>query len=85
MDPKATMTQDVVLESLRSLWTSVLKRDVGPDDDFFEIGGTSLGALRMIAEVQSTYDVEIDVETFFLAPTVAKLADIITTSKTVAS
>lgn len=72
----STGTESIVLD-LTSLWRKLLSRDVGPDDDFFDSGGDSLRAITMIMEVQSTYGIELDVETFFEHPTIRRLADVI--------
>jgi acyl carrier protein len=64
---------------LMGLWAQILRRDVGPNDDFFDVGGDSLTAVRMIVEVQKAYHVEIELETFFEAPSVEKLASLIVT------
>ncbi|WP_338871358.1 acyl carrier protein [Myxococcus stipitatus] len=72
LDPQAVHTY------LTELWRRLLKRDIALTDDFFEAGGNSLTALRMVMEVQKDYRVEIDVESFFESSSISKLADIIT-------
>ena len=72
-DPRA------VSSYLLDLWSQILRKTVRPSDDFFDSGGDSLSAVRMISEVQRTYRVEIDVETFFEASSVEKLTGLIVT------
>ncbi|MGV0785254.1 condensation domain-containing protein, partial [Mycolicibacterium sp. XJ775] len=47
---------------------------VGIDDSFFDLGGDSLSAMRLLAAVNSHLDVDMGVRTLFDAPTVAQLA-----------
>ena len=73
-------TPSEVTEQLLVIWRNLLNKDVLPQADFFEAGGDSLKAIRMILEVQKTFEVDLDVETFFEAPSVARLADLILVS-----
>ncbi|WP_442930903.1 amino acid adenylation domain-containing protein, partial [Mycolicibacterium sp. 050232] len=47
---------------------------VSIDDSFFDLGGDSLSAMRLLAAVNSHLDVDLPVRTLFDAPTVARLA-----------
>jgi amino acid adenylation domain-containing protein len=47
---------------------------VGIDESFFDLGGDSIAAMRLIAEVNSALDTDLSVATVFEAPTVAGLA-----------
>ncbi|PEG56629.1 condensation domain-containing protein, partial [Mycolicibacterium boenickei] len=47
---------------------------VGVDDSFFDLGGDSLSAMRLLAAVNSSFDAEVAVRTLFDAPTIAQLA-----------
>ncbi|BDB61764.1 non-ribosomal peptide synthetase [Rhodococcus sp. RDE2] len=50
---------------------------LGVDDDFFELGGNSLSATRVVARLSADHKVRIDVREFFDAPTAAELASLV--------
>ncbi|WP_172826157.1 non-ribosomal peptide synthase/polyketide synthase [Mycobacterium colombiense] len=62
-------------ETLAGIYAQVLGLErVGVDDSFFDLGGDSLSAMRVIAAVNSALDAHLAVRTVFEAPTVAQLA-----------
>ncbi|HET7229039.1 MAG TPA: non-ribosomal peptide synthetase [Longimicrobium sp.] len=64
-----------VEEALAAMWASVLPVErVGADDDFFELGGESLGVMRMIGSVRAALGVELTFRAVMDHPTLAALA-----------
>ncbi|BCZ25599.1 hypothetical protein MTY59_54540 [Mycobacterium senriense] len=62
-------------EILAGIYAQVLGLErVGIDDSFFDLGGDSLSAMRVIAAVNNALDAHLAVRTVFEAPTVAQLA-----------
>ena len=64
-----------VEEILAGIYAQVLGLErVGVDDSFFDLGGDSLSAMRVIAAINTALDAGLAVRTMFDAPTVARLA-----------
>ncbi|QKW53633.1 non-ribosomal peptide synthetase [Streptomyces buecherae] len=62
-------------EILCGLYAQVLGLPVvGAEDSFFDLGGNSLLATRLIAQIQSTLGVELQISALFQTPTPASLA-----------
>ena len=63
-----------VEEALAGIFGEILKTTgVSAHDNFFDLGGHSLLATRVIARVRAAFGVELGVQGFFEAPTVAAL------------
>src|SRR6195256_2406888 len=77
--PQAYMgPRDNVELQLVKLWEAVLdKQPVGIEDDFFELGGTSLLAARLFARIEEDFKLRIPLVTLVQAPTIKKLAQVI--------
>ncbi|HEX5496059.1 MAG TPA: SDR family NAD(P)-dependent oxidoreductase, partial [Mycobacteriales bacterium] len=61
--------------TLCELWGDVLGADrIGVDDDFFDLGGNSLVAVQLIAQVRKSVGEKLPMRSLFEAPTVAGMA-----------
>ena len=66
---------NAVEEILAGIYAQVLGLDrVGVDDSFFDLGGDSLSAMRVIAAINTGLDAGLSVRAVFEAPTIAQLA-----------
>jgi amino acid adenylation domain-containing protein len=65
-------------KQLTELWADVLSLDkVGRHDNFFDLGGHSLAATRVISRVIKKFQLEIPLQCLFQSPTVADMANVI--------
>lgn len=63
---------------LRELWIKLLGLDtVGPDDDFFALGGSSMQVVEMLVAVSEHYNEQIEFVEFFKNPTVSNLSQLL--------
>ncbi len=63
-------------DPVAQLMAEVLHLDaVGPDESFFELGGTSLLAIRLVGRLRAQLGLEADIGAVFDAPTPARLAE----------
>jgi acyl-coenzyme A synthetase/AMP-(fatty) acid ligase/thioesterase domain-containing protein/acyl carrier protein len=69
---------DALELQLARIWEKVLGLDaVGTTDDFFVLGGDSLGAATMFAAVEKFCGIDLPVAILLEAPTIQKLAEVI--------
>ncbi|MFJ8162334.1 amino acid adenylation domain-containing protein [Streptomyces sp. NPDC096136] len=67
--------RDAVEFEMCALWAKALGRDaVGIDEDFFDLGGDSLTAVRLMGSVRAHFGTGLELNELFRAPTVAALA-----------
>ena len=63
---------------IAAIWEEVLKVDnIGVDDDFFDVGGRSLTALRVLSRIREAFAVDLQAPALFASPTIAGLAEIV--------
>ena len=67
------------VESVLAEWWQELLgvETVGLDDDFFDLGGHSLIAVRMFSKIKKTYQQDLNLSTLFEARTIRQLATLI--------
>ncbi|SKA48324.1 amino acid adenylation domain-containing protein, partial [Chitinophaga eiseniae] len=61
--------------SIAAIWEEVLgKKQIGVNDNFFQLGGHSLKAVRVLQLMQATFRVKIELSVFYMDPYVEALA-----------
>lgn len=64
-----------VQSRVAAVWADILNRSVvGPDEDFFDLGGTSLTLIRMLDRINASFGADIGIETLVDEATVRSLA-----------
>ncbi len=67
-----------VERTLAQFWQDLMGLErVGVHDDFFELGGYSLIAVRLFAKIKKAFGIDLSLATLFQAPTVAACAAVI--------
>jgi acyl carrier protein len=63
-------------ETLAGLWREVLKvEQIGIQDNFFDLGGHSLIAIKLVSRIRTEFKVELALADFFAAATVEALGE----------
>jgi hypothetical protein len=64
--------------ALAAIWTELLQvSNIGVLDDFFDLGGQSLMAIRAVAQIRDAFNVDISLRNMFEQPTLGGLAELI--------
>ncbi len=72
--------------TLSPIWSDLLGLErVGIHDDYFELGGTSLKAARLLAAIERACGRHLSLAALYLHPTIARLADLMEASESVES
>lgn len=78
LDTDYVAPRNPVEETLAGFFAGLLGvSEVGVEDSFFDLGGHSLIAVRLFAQVKRAFDVEFPISVLFEAPSVAALAEIV--------
>jgi hybrid polyketide synthase/nonribosomal peptide synthetase FtdB len=69
-------TQDEIESLILRICSGVLKKDdISLDDNFFEVGGHSLNAVRIISRIQKELNVDLALKEIFYNPVLADIAE----------
>ncbi|MFE0105092.1 SDR family NAD(P)-dependent oxidoreductase [Streptomyces sp. NPDC059009] len=68
--------EGAVEQAIAGIWTDVLNQPaIGRDDSFFDVGGNSLRATRLLARITDTFGVRLTTNELYETPTVAGIAE----------
>jgi amino acid adenylation domain-containing protein len=72
--PTAWSARSAGEQLVAGIWQALLRHDrFGPDDEFLTVGGDSLLAMHVVAQVQQQGGIAVELREFLSAPTVAAL------------
>jgi len=78
LDSDFVAPEGPIEERLAGFWQDLLGVDeIGAEDSFFDLGGHSLIAVRLFAQVRKAFDVDFPISVLFEAPTIRKIAGLI--------
>jgi thioesterase domain-containing protein/acyl carrier protein len=78
--------RDEIERDLAAIWKEMLGlQQVSIDDDFFELGGQSLIAMRLFNRIRKEHGVELPLSVLFQAPTIAATAALLRETKGMAA
>jgi amino acid adenylation domain-containing protein len=70
--------KDIEEQTLVSIWESVLGlKQIGMNDNFFDLGGHSLSALRILSLIKNAFSVKMGPSSLLKAPTISELVTVI--------
>tara|TARA_Y100001968_G_scaffold295894_1_gene303644 strand:- start:137 stop:1606 length:1470 start_codon:yes stop_codon:yes gene_type:complete len=73
-ETKYVVPRNEVEKQLVVIWEKILNRDkIGVKDDFFDLGGHSLNAIRLINSINIKFDKKISLSELYRNPTIEKL------------
>ncbi len=63
-------------EKIAEIWSDVLDvKPIGVDDNFFDLGGHSLSATRVVTRIREAFDITLPLRLLFDSPTIAAVAE----------
>ncbi len=76
--PRGRPAPTAIGKRLYEIWGDLLsRRDIGPDDDFFDIGGHSLLAVQLMAQVEKAFGTRLPPSVLIGAPTLSRLTSVL--------
>ncbi|MGW3735400.1 acyl carrier protein [Streptomyces sp. NPDC005148] len=77
-DVEAVGSRETVEKKVTAIWESQLDlQGIGPDEDFFDLGGHSLHAVEIISRLEHAFGVAVPLRDFYRTPTTAGVAAIV--------
>ncbi len=71
-------TDSTTQQAITGIWEEVLQqKGIGPNDDFFDLGGTSLDLIRVFGRVNETFNLSLDGSALDDEATISQLAAVV--------
>jgi amino acid adenylation domain-containing protein len=78
LDSPFVVPSTPIEKELAEIWTEVLSLDeVGTQDNFFDLGGHSLAAARVVSRIIPSFHVDLPVQSLFETPTIEAMGAVI--------
>ncbi len=75
---RTTAAEDDAPRQLTRIWQELFGvRSIGLDQNYFDLGGDSILAVRLFAEIEKAFKVKLPVATLYEAPTIGDLAGVL--------
>ncbi len=72
---KETAQVDFVVNELKALWSKILEiEDININANFFDLGGNSVIAIRLMQFISDSFNVDISINTLFENPTISSFS-----------
>jgi amino acid adenylation domain-containing protein len=82
LDTSYESPRDPIEKSIADICSEILNiGTLGVHDNLFDLGGHSLSAMQIIAQVMKTFRVDVPLQRFYESPTVAGLSVVVATSR----
>ncbi len=76
--PSSINANTEVLPEILSIWAEILQHgDIGPDDNFFDLGGNSLKCAKIVMRIKHGLNFDLSLREIFSAPTPRSLCELI--------
>jgi non-ribosomal peptide synthetase component F/thioesterase domain-containing protein len=82
-EPEARRVANPTERNLQKIWENLLGTSpIGLNQNYFELGGTSILAVRLFAQISKEFQRRLPLSVLFEAPTIAELANVLQTDVT---
>src|SRR5438046_1693013 len=75
---QVALADDNTVTELTRIWQDLLGvESISPDQNYFDLGGDSILAVQLFAQIEKVFQIKLPVATLFEAPTIEVLAQIL--------
>ncbi|MEB3188815.1 MAG: thioesterase domain-containing protein [Snowella sp.] len=86
LDQEFVAPRDELEFQLTKIWEKVIRsKPIGVRDSFFDLGGNSLAAIKLLAQIEKIFQTNMPISVIFQAPTIEQLAKILRQEKNISS